>query len=287
VLVSIYENLSGRNPYGIRLDSTSGMLGSPAGFTWMNTNNPQATPRAGYPVEIQALWYQVLEILARIYPPHADQAHRQRAKLREKFMELFWSDQYGYLADVLLADEPAAADKAQADPALRFNQLSAIHAGLVGQEHSLQILEVIAAELLIPAGVRSLAEAPLWVPLTITDRQGNILADPRMPYRGQCVGDETARRLAYHNGSAWCWAYPGFIEARASVFGYSELSVKQALAYFEPIWTELASGGIGTLAELKDGNYPHHPRGCYASALSVAETLRVYMKLKYAYPPSG
>ncbi|OPZ95449.1 MAG: hypothetical protein BWY71_02235 [Planctomycetes bacterium ADurb.Bin412] len=32
---------------------------------------------------------------------------------------------------------------------------------------------------------------------------------------------------------------------------------------------------------MKDGNYPHTCRGCFAYALSVAEALRVYVRLKY------
>jgi glycogen debranching enzyme len=87
--------------------------------------------------------------------------------------------------------------------------------------------------------------------------------------------------VAYHNGTAWPSAYPSFIEARAAVFRFTDLAVKQALAFFEPIKTHLCEGGIGTIAEMKDGNFPHRPRGCYAYAVSVAEALRVYMLLKY------
>ena len=42
----------------------------------------------------------------------------------------------------------------------------------------------------------------------------------------------------------------------------------------------LCFGGLGTLGELSDGDYPHISRGCLAYAPAVAETLRVYLKLR-------
>ena len=93
-------------------------------------------------------------------------------------------------------------------------------------------------------------------------------------------------RLAYHNGTAWPFAYCQYVEAMALVSSFSESAVKQALTYFEPIRTELMSSGLGTLGEMKDGNFPHTTRGCIAYAHTVAEALRVYMLLKYpqSYP---
>ncbi|KPK74996.1 MAG: hypothetical protein AMJ79_12700 [Phycisphaerae bacterium SM23_30] len=286
VLVSIYQHFRDHRAGGISLDHNTGMLYLPTGFTWMNSDNPRSTPRAGYPVEIQALWYRALEVLAKVDPPSAREAHQWRRMIQQKFIPLFWDEKRGCLADVLTAEYNITAEKATPDPCLRFNQLAALQAQLVPLEQARQILDLVTRKLLIPAGIRSLAEDPLASPLKIVDNQGKLLTDPRLPYQGRCRGDETARRLAYHNGSAWPWAYPGFIEARAAVFNFSELAVKQALAFFEPVWAELASGGIGTLPEIKDGNYPHTPRGCYAYALSVAETLRVYMMLKYRQSPT-
>jgi glycogen debranching enzyme len=49
---SIAEATSPRTPNGIRVDAAGPGL-SPSHFTWMDTNHPAGTPRAGYPVEIQ------------------------------------------------------------------------------------------------------------------------------------------------------------------------------------------------------------------------------------------
>jgi glycogen debranching enzyme len=251
----------------------------------MNTSYPCATPRGGFPIEIQALWFQVLAVLAEVCPAYATQAQQMRKQIAEKFISLYWNEKRGYLADVLIAQKHTAAEKALADTSLRFNQLEAINAGLVPLDQARQVIDLITRRLLVPAAVRSLSEDPLAVPLKIVDDRGILLADPRMPYQGTCSGNETTRRVAYHNGTAWLNAYPGFIEARASVFRFTDLAVRQALAFFEPIRAHLVENGIGTISEMKDGNYPHHARGCYGYALGVAEALRVYMLLKYQQRP--
>jgi glycogen debranching enzyme len=43
-----------------------------------------------------------------------------------------------------------------------------------------------------------------------------------------------------------------------------------------PLIDHLADGCIGTISEIFDGDPPHHPRGCFAQAWSVAEVLRVW-----------
>ena len=55
VLASIAENYSKGTPNGIRMDSDSALIWSPAHFTWMDTNFPAGTPREGYPVEIAGI----------------------------------------------------------------------------------------------------------------------------------------------------------------------------------------------------------------------------------------
>lgn len=281
VLRGIFKALKRGDGKGPSLDDSSGLLYCPAGFTWMNSTGPQATPRCGYPVEIQPLWMKALWVFCEMDSSFKGEVSEITSLAMNKFLELFWSNRRGYLADILQAEGKIAAIGAIPDFSLRFNQLTAIDACLLSLEQARAVVDLIARRLLIPAGVRSLAEDQLEIPLHIRDEHGYPLIDPYKPYCGHCVGNETQRRIAYHNGTAWLWAYPRFIEARASAFGFSELAFKQALAFFEPIFTHLTQAGIGQLSEIKDGDYPHTPRGCYAHALTVAETLRVYMRLKY------
>ena len=46
-----------------------------------------------------------------------------------------------------------------------------------------------------------------------------------------------------------------------------------------PLQTQLAGIGIGSLAEIYDGDAPQRPNGCIAQAWSVGETLRVWQQL--------
>ena len=66
VLESIASNYIKGTPNGIRMDSDSGLIWSPSHFTWMDTNFPAATPRQGYPIEIQVLWIRLLRQLERL-----------------------------------------------------------------------------------------------------------------------------------------------------------------------------------------------------------------------------
>ena len=71
VLRSIASHYIAGTPNGIRMDPASGLVFSPTHFTWMDTNFPAATPREGYPVEIQVLWIRLLRQLARFDRPLA------------------------------------------------------------------------------------------------------------------------------------------------------------------------------------------------------------------------
>ncbi len=285
---NIYEKISFQKTQGTRLHDASGLIFNPNGQSWMNTQQPQTTPRSGYPVELQGLWYQVLEIVQHVLPEYQHEIQEQKQRLKKNFTSHFWHQERNHLADILLCPEGYRLPKDSLfDSALRFNQLTAVHAGLVDSDKTMQILKQIQRKLLVPCGLRSLSEDILEIPLEVM-LNGRLLIDPSMPYQAKCVGNETDRRLAYHNGTAWVWAYASYIEAGANLLNYSDSVCKQGLAFFEPIWNQLRRGGIGTLSEMLDGNFPHTPRGCFAYSLSVAEVFRVYMHLKYtsSYPES-
>ena len=281
VLVQIYESLRDASPPAPCLDRTTALLFCPAGSSWMNTNHPRATPRSGYPVEIQAYWYQALDLIPTVYPPHAAEARSFRALIEQNFLPLYASDQRSYLADVLIADKNSPAAEALADPALRFNQLAAVPAALLDPTQAGRIVVTLAKHLLIPAGLRSLSEEPLLIPLEVRDSHGALLLDPHQPYCPHCLGPEATRRVAYHNGTAWPHAYLSFIEAYAYAHEFSELAVRQSLAYFEPLWEHLYFAGIGAISQMLDADFPHTPRSCYAYAPPTAEALRIYLRLKY------
>ncbi|MGD8587141.1 MAG: amylo-alpha-1,6-glucosidase, partial [Chloroflexota bacterium] len=49
---------------------------------------------------------------------------------------------------------------------------------------------------------------------------------------------------------------------------------------------QLDGAGLGNLSEIFDGDPPFTPRGCFAQAWSVAETLRAWWALSQTPPTS-
>ena len=126
--------------------------------------------------------------------------------------------------------------------------------------------------------MRSLSDRPVRYPIPIVYRD-KLLGDPTHPYRGSYIGDEdTMRKPAYHNGTAWTWLLPVFCEAWAMVYG--EAGVDTALSWLSSCTRLMNRGCVGHLPEIIDGDFPHTQRGCDAQAWGMSEALRVYKKLK-------
>jgi predicted glycogen debranching enzyme len=278
ILVAMGHALWAGTPNGIGADTTAGLLFSPSHFTWMDTNHPAGTPREGYPIEIQALWHAALSLLADIDTGAEAAGWQGRAdQVRATVIARYYLADRGYLADTLAGPPGGRAADAEIDDALRPNQLFALTLGLVTQPAMAQSILAACEQLLVPGGIRSLADRPVTRPLEI-QHQGQILGDPLKPYRGRYVGDEdTLRKPAYHNGTAWTWVLPSFCEAWYRVYGPAGRPA--ALAWLGSAVELLSEGCLGHLPEILDGNQPHAPRGCDAQAWSASEVLRVWLLL--------
>ncbi len=250
--------------YGIGEDPADGLLraGEPGvQLTWMDARvgDLVVTPRIGKPVEINALWYNALTAMAafarrlgRPAEPWPALAERVRASF-----ERFWNDQAGHCHDVI--DGPTGDD-----PALRPNQIFAVAlpASPLPPARRRQVVEACARHLVTSAGLRSLA--------------------PGHPeYRGRYEGSPWQRDGAYHQGTVWAWLLGPFALAHFAVHGDRAL----AWSFLEPLAHHLHDQGLGTIAEIFDGDAPFAPRGCIAQAWSVAETLRAWAALAPAGVP--
>ncbi len=221
-------------------------------LTWMDArvDGRAVTPRAGKPVEINALWYNALRAmtgfarrLGRPEAPWASLAAHAASGFRR-----FWNADGGCCYDVI--DGPHGHD-----PAVRPNQILAasLAESPLSPPHQRRVVEACARELLTPYGLRTLSPH-----------------DPA--YTGRYAGDARARDGAYHQGTVWPWLLGPFALAHHRVFG----DTRAALALLEPLRHHLGDYGIGSIAEIFDGDPPHAPRGCIAQAWSVAETLRAW-----------
>jgi predicted glycogen debranching enzyme len=244
--------------YGIGEDPADGLLraGEPGvQLTWMDAKVGDwvVTPRIGKPIEVNALWYNALRTLAgfarRLRRP-ADPWDAAADRVRHGFAR-FWSERHDHCFDVL--DGPAGNDAA-----LRPNQLLAVSLteSPLGAEQQRRVVQTCARHLLTSLGLRSLAAG-----------------DPA--YCGSCSGDQRRRDGAYHQGTVWSWLLGPFAIAHARVHG----DPRAARAFLEPMAHHLADYGVGSIAEIFDGDAPFVPRGCIAQAWSVAETLRAWQTL--------
>lgn len=279
VLRSIAEGYRSGTPNGIRMDSESGLVWSPSHFSWMDTSFPPCTPREGYPVEIQALWIRLLQQLARLDGPEAPWAGLA-AKAQAAFGKLFWLPDRGYFADCLVARPGQPAATAAVDDAVRCNGLLVLSLGLAHGEPARRSLAMASQHLLVPGGVRSLAPLPLSLQPEVLGLDPALFNTPTGLYRGRYEGDEdTRRKPAYHNGTAWTWVFPVFCEALVRAWDCAPAAVAAARSYLQSLDWLLEQGCLGQLPEILDGDAPHTERGCDAQAWSVTETLRVWRLL--------
>jgi predicted glycogen debranching enzyme len=246
--------------FGIKADPEDGLLRGGDGstqLTWMDAKVGDVvfTPRAGKPVEIQALWYNALRELSTFAGFFEDDITRQTcdewgAKVKENFASKFWNESSDCLFDCI--------DAEYSDGAIRPNQIFAVslpHA-LLESDKEARVVEVVQRELLTPYGLRSLSPK-----------------DSR--YVGVYTGDQWSRDSSYHQGTVWTWPIGGFFSAYLKVNGRSAAAKNQVRAWLQPLLAHLDEACIGSINEIFDGDAPHTPRGCFAQAWSVSEVLRV------------
>jgi glycogen debranching enzyme len=247
--------------FGIHAD-TDGLISAgdeQTQLTWMDAkcDGIAFTPRYEKAVEVNALWYNSLCLLAKFYAESDEENAKlyesMAEKVRASFCELFWNESKGHLNDCILPD-------GSIDDSLRPNQIFAVSLNFsplsVIQQAS--VVEVVKNNLLTPYGLRTLSpEAP--------------------DYKGVYTGPMRQRDEAYHQGTVWPYLIGPFIEAYLKVNEFSTESKIQAAQFVEPLLRHLTEDGcLGSISEIFDGDEPHKPKGCFAQAWSIAEMIRAY-----------
>ena len=243
--------------YGIRMDGDGLLTAGEPGvqLTWMDARIGDwvVTPRMGKAVEVNALWYNALRAMAalaaRLGRPSG--AYAVLADRVADGFERFWFAPGGYCYDVI--DTPDGDD-----PTLRPNQILAVSLpeSPLAPERRRAVVDACAARLLTSVGLRSLS--------------------PDHPqYQGRYGGDQRARDGAYHQGTVWAWLLGPFALAHFRVYQ----DAATARSFLLPMADHVADHGLGSIAEIFDGDPPFRPDGCIAQAWSVAETLRAWHEL--------
>ena len=218
-------------------------------LTWMDAKIDDwvVTPRHGKPVEINALWINMLRVVARLRErlelnpePYAGMA----GTAADSFEACFWHEGRGHYLDTADPD----------DASLRPNQVIAMALPFspCDPHHARQALGCVERELLTPVGLRTLG--------------------PSEPgYQGQFRGDLRTLDAAYHQGTVWPWLLGPYLTAKTRLTGDSE----GARAIWEGFGPMLVDRGIGGLSECYDGDEPRLPNGAPFQCWNVAEALRV------------
>jgi predicted glycogen debranching enzyme len=225
-------------------------------LTWMDAvvKGVPVTPRRGYAVEINALWYNAicfsLEMAKQVNDKKLIKEYEKLPDLIKKsFLDLFWDEKVGYLADYVNDDEGK-------NTFIRPNMVIAVSLpySMLDKDQMKKVLDIADRDLVTIRGLRSLS--------------------PRNQlYQGVCEGNQEERDNAYHQGTVWPWLYGPFCEGWLKVYGQQGVQKVKKLIYgLEAVMSE---HGISTISEIYDGDPPHLPRGAISQAWSVGEVLRI------------
>jgi glycogen debranching enzyme len=178
--------------------------------------------------------------------------------IKKSFLNLFWDDRLGYLADYVNDEEGK-------NYFVRPNMVIAVSIpfSMLDKEQMKKVLDVADKELVTVRGLRTLSP-------------GNVF------YKGIYTGNQEERDNAYHQGTVWPWLYGPFCEGWLKVYGQQGVKkVKNLIFGLEAVMSE---HGISTISEIHDGDPPHSPQGAISQAWSVGEVLRIIglLEAKYA-----
>jgi predicted glycogen debranching enzyme len=246
--------------FGIHVDPADGLLSAGTKgtqLTWMDAKVGDwvVTPRHGKAVEINALWYNALRMLAWWAERYEDNAYALQLnanadRVKNSFEAAFWNPGRECLYDRIGPEGP--------DDRLRPNQIFAVSLPfpLMDEDRQRSIVSVVKERLLTPYGLRTL--------------------EPGHPeYRARYEGTPLERDGAYHQGTVWPWLIGPYISARLHAFGHTPDNLDHCHNLIAGFAHEMERGCLGNLAEIYDAEPPHRPVGAPAQAWSVAELLRV------------
>lgn len=229
-------------------------------LTWMDAvvAGKPVTPRTGFAVEINALWYNAIMFSLTAAKIAQDRKFiiewlEVSERIKKSFLDTFWDPCKGYLADCVDYDKK--------DWSMRPNQVFATslpYCLIDDNEIKKTILDTVKKELLTPKGLR-----------TLSPKDSN--------YIGIYQGNQDQRDSAYHQGTVWPWLLGHFAEGYLRIHGQSGVSFIEKI--YQGFEEDMVIHGIGSISEIYDGDPPHHPNGTVSQAWSVAELLRVKMMI--------
>jgi len=239
--------------------------------TWMDAKYGDfaVTPRNGKAVEINALWYNALKIMAELCERYGEKTdaeiYTEMAKATKKsFIEKFYNPKKKCLYDVI------------GDAKIRPNQLFALSLSNPiiepNSEMAADILKIVKSKLLNKYGLKTLAKG----------EEG---------YVEVYEGNGFKRDMSYHQGITWPWLLGLYSDSllnqikAAKTKKLKEELKQEYIKFATSVQTTFKkefynSGAIGSISEIYDSKTPYLPKGAFAQAWSVSEILRIILNKK-------
>ena len=223
-------------------------------ITWMNSkqDGQPITPRNGYQVEVNALWYNAVRYALELAETNGDKKFVAEwgalpEKTRRSFIDIFLLED-GYLADYVGARG--------ANTYIRPNMIIAcgLPYKMLSTEMQIDVIRTVRQHLLTPKGLRTLS--------------------PRNPlYRGSQVGTIAERDFAAVNGTVCPWMIAFYVRACFDID--KEGFINDAEAILMSAEEDIQDYGIGSIAEAYDADPPYAQRGAISSAANVAAVMEI------------
>jgi predicted glycogen debranching enzyme len=244
-----------------RIDPEDGFIEIPdninLALTWMDVviDGIPLTPRYGKPIEISALWYNLLKFSSKYLEEPFIKKYNINSLVRKQkksFAKYFNGELW---ADRIYKNEPIFE--------IRPNYIIALSLPFdIGDKTSMiKGLELAKKELLTSYGLRSLS--------------------PRHPnFRKNYFGSQYLRDLAYHNGTVWVWLLYPYAEVLKKVYKNKKILKEELNKLVKPFRDMIISGKIASIPELYDGENPYYPKGTHAQFWSVASLFLIEKELQ-------
>ncbi len=224
--------------------------------TWMDAKIGDfvVTPRIGYTVELNMLWYNTLKIFEFFSNKISDYSlpvNEHIKKIEKNFYNYFWNE-YSFLNDVINSDKTA-------DQSFRPNQVYAISLPftMLNDMERKIVLQSIKDRLLTGFGLRSLS----------TDNEKFI---------AEYKGDSWQRDTAYHQGTVWAFLLPEFCIGWLKQNEYSKAAISEVHEWIAPLEEHFYNdNGINAISEIFDGLNPMDGKGCIQQAWSVGMMIKL------------
>lgn len=249
--------LSGSDEYCINISADGLLWAGTTGLamTWMNSfvGGKPVTPRTGFAIEVNALWYNALMFSAVEAEKNGELEFAIKAKnIADKcgmaFINMFWSNEKGYLADVSDGNRP--------DWSVRPNQIiaTALEYTPLDDNQIDKITNKVKKTLLTPNGLRTLAP---------DDEK----------FKSSISGSIEDREYSHYNGAIFPSLLIFFAES------YLRLHGRGGVDYIKSIYNTFAitstTHGIYSVPEFYESDPPYKASGSISQATSVSSILEL------------